>query len=174
MSDELEMVITNNNLPLLANLDQQLRDALHKCMKRISVTVEARARGHIQSQDLTWEPLSAAWTKYKQKQGYSSATYIMTSSYMQSITWQYHEAEFKAEIGIMRSAIHVDPETGKIVNLWQIADALEYGYDPKHIPARPLWRPTYEESKRSAQTMIGLTIKKVLDDVAAKAGGATP
>lgn len=165
MSDELEMTITNNNLPLLGQLEDLVKDHLHAAMKRIGAQVERCAVMHIQNQDLNWEALSPGWLEYKKKHEYSNQIYIMTSSYQQNITWQYTEAEFKVEVGVMRSAMHVDPETGKIQPLWKIAEALEYGYEPNKLPARPLWRPVLEENRRSAQTIVGIAVKKAFEKI---------
>jgi len=174
MTDDLEMVITNNNLPLLSQLEELIRLNLHKTMRQIGLQVERCARMHIQNQDLNWVALSDSWLAEKKKHGYSEQIYIMTSSYLQNITWQYTEAEFKLEVGLMRSAMWIDPNTGHITPAYQIAFALEYGYDPKHIPARPLWHPVLEESRRSAQTKIGISIKKAFLEIEARATKGTP
>lgn len=163
------MIITNNNLPLLAELEEEVKNHLHQVMKRIGSQIERCAINHIQSQDMGWTALSSSWQAYKALNKYSPLTYVMTSSYLQSITWQYTEAEFKVEVGIMRSAMHIDPSTGEIEPLWKIGEALEFGYEPTKLPARPLWRPVLEENRRSAQTLVGVYIKKAFEKIEAKA-----
>ena len=171
MADQgpLEMIITNNNLPLLVQLEELMRQNIHAAMRRIGLQVERCAVLHIQNQDLDWKALSDIWMDYKTKHGYSTDTYIMTSSYQQSITWQYTEAEFKLDVGVMKSAMWINPATGEIQPMWQIAEALEYGYPDHNLPARPLWAPVLEENRRSAQTILGVAIKKSMTQIAEQA-----
>lgn len=171
MSNDLEMIVTNNNLPLLAQMEELIRKNLHRTMRKIGVQLEAKARLHIQHQDLNWKALSDEWLAYKKKNGFSNQIYIMTSSYIQNITWQYTETDFKLDVGLMRSAMWINPENGHIEPLADIAFALEFGYDPKNIPKRPLWGPTLEESRRSISTQIGISVAKSVKQIADQAKG---
>jgi hypothetical protein len=155
----IDVTITNNNLPTLEKLDQIMREELDAAMRRICQETRDIAVLHIQSQDLSWKALSDYWTKYKAKHNYSSNIYIMTATYMNSITWQYDKKTMTGQVGVFKAT------AGHLAHgeeLWKIAEALEYGTIDVggFIPPRPLWAPTWEQKKRSAQTLVGLAIKR--------------
>lgn len=159
MPGKVELDIVNNNMGKMAGLSIFLQDAILNALQRIGLHLERVAKLHIQAQDLPWEPLSPGYLAWKQRNGYSTATYIMTSSYMQAITHDFaREAEgWVLIVGVMRSAPY-HSETGRPMH--EIADILEYGYLEHNtkIPPRPLWLPTLEQNKRSIQTTLGISI----------------
>lgn len=171
MAEDLDVFVHKNNLPLLNDLEMVIKIKLHAAMLRIGIQLERCAVLHINSQDLNWAPLTARWLAYKKRKGYALPVYTMTTSYLQNITHHYTPDEFKMEVGVMRSAMWINPVSGKIQPLYHIADALEYGYDSKNIPARPLWRPVLEENRRSVQTTIGIAIRQGIKTITDRAQG---
>jgi hypothetical protein len=122
-------------------------------LKRIGLQAEKKAVMHLRNQDLGWKPLSERYRK--RKTGERSRTrndggrdkrfkkmsekiLIATSSYLQAITsWVKKETVY---VGVKRG---VTNENGQEIG--NIAKVHEYGSVAKNIPARPLWKPTFEE-----------------------------
>lgn len=176
MPGSVEMIITNNNLPLLAQLDPLMKASLKKAMGEIGAETEAIVVKAIQSQmppgQTPWPELSEWWKEWKKAKGYSDQIYIMTSSYMQAITWKLEmtENDMQTVVGVMRDA-------GQALNgtdLWYVAEILEYGWEQFNvkIPPRPLWRPTLELKKRAWQTKIGTAIYWATQKIKAQATGS--
>lgn len=156
---KLEMRITRNDLHKLSSLPIMLKEELEKALPRIGATIERTIKKHIQNQDLAWEHLTVDYIKWKDREGYSTDTWIMTSSMMNAVTWVVNKDNLSVFIGVNRTAgNHI--ETGK--PLYEIAFALEFGtMDFKSkIPPRPLFQPSLEENKRSVETSVGIAIRR--------------
>lgn len=122
-------------------------------LKRIGLQAEKKAVLHLRNQDLNWKPLSERYRK--RKTGERSRTrndggrdrrfkkmsekiLIATSSYLQAITsWVQKETAY---IGVKRGVKNKDGQ-----EIGNIAKIHEYGSIARNIPARPLWKPTFEE-----------------------------
>jgi hypothetical protein len=163
--DGIELNIDKNNLGSLVMLDEVIAKSIHVAMERVGQKLKAASQGHIQNQDLGWDALNESYLKWKIKEGYSNNIYIMTSSYIQAITYQYSPTYYTLFVGVLRTSTH--PLTGD--SIANIAEILEYGSvsGDRVIPPRPLWTPTLEENKRSIETTIGVWVKKGLDAFAA-------
>ncbi len=171
------MIITNNNLPLLQQLDPLIKASLRKTMNQFGAELEAVAVSAIQQQvrpdGVSWEALQKWWVAWKKKRGYSEQIYVMTSSYMQAITWKMEETydDFQLIVGVMRDAGMAEGEKQPI---WYVAEILEYGWEEFNvpIPPRPLWRPTLEVKKHSMQTRVGTSIYWAIQRIKAQAKGS--
>lgn len=172
----VEMVITNNNLPLLSQLEPLMRARLELALKQIALILEQGAKLAIQNQvapdGSTWEALSAWYVEWKRQKGYSEQIYLMSSSYFQAIT-----NAVSAEGEDLAAIVGVRRDSGTSANgeedIWRIAEILEYGWEEfnVHIPPRPLWRPLLEVNRRSIQTRVGIAIAQSAKIIAAQAKG---
>ena len=125
---------------LAMNLKKDLKAAQEMSLKRFAVKGEAIAIGHIENQDLNWEQLDPKYKAAKERQGYSDKIYVRTSTYFQNITsWV---TDGKALVGVKRTVKNEDGES--VAN---IAKILEYGSKARNLKARPLWRPSWKETR---------------------------
>jgi hypothetical protein len=123
---------------LIGQLEEELTRAQLLSLKRFGLKVEAVAKTHISRQDLKWEALKPVYLARKVKQGMSENTLVATSSYFNSITSFVMLDSVYA--GVRKEAKN---KTGQ--NLADIAAVHEYGSKSGNIPARPLWKPTFQE-----------------------------
>lgn len=123
------------------NINNDMEDAASKSLKQIGLVAEKISKQHISRQDLKWEPLKSSYKKRKRKQGYSTKTLVRTSTYFQAIT--SFTTGNSAHAGVKRSAKSKEGE-----ELANIARVHEFGSPSRNIPARPLWRPTFQETKQ--------------------------
>jgi hypothetical protein len=176
MAGSIDLTVTNNNLPLLSQLDPLMRMSLKRVMSEFGAELEATAVKAIQGQmppnQAPWPELSEWWKEWKKSKGFSEQIYIMSSSYVQAITWKVKETadDIQTIAGVMRDA-------GDTVDggqpIWYVAEILEYGWEEFNvrIPPRPLWRPTLELHRHSFQTRIGTAIYWATQKIAAQAKG---
>lgn len=123
---------------LVANLSAEMQKAREISLKRFGLKVEGLAVGHISKQDLDWKPLKAATISAKVRKGMSENILVETSDYFQAIT-SYVKDE-TAYAGVKKEAKNRD---GDIIH--NIAAVHEYGSRSGNIPARPLWKPSFDE-----------------------------
>lgn len=126
---------------LVDNLGRDLYRAQQRTLKRWGLKAERIAKEHIADQDLPWVPLSPRHLSNKIAGGYSENTYVMTSSYFQSIT-SFVRVD-TAYAGILRGQRNTFGD-----DLGAIARNLEYGNPDTNLPPRPLWKPTFAETMR--------------------------
>lgn len=176
------MHVTNNNLPLLSQLEPLMRARLELALRQIGGILERGAKLAIQNQiapdGSTWESLQEWYVEWKRQKGYSEQIYILSSSYSQAITWQVEseaDGQLTAIVGVLKdsgTSAHGEIET------WRIAEILEYGWEQFNvrIPPRPLWRPLLDVNRRSIETRVGLAIawsaKKIVEQAKGTMGGA--
>jgi hypothetical protein len=171
-----EMIITNNNLPLIERLEPLMREALKKSLGEIGEILQGEAVKAIQTQtppgDAVWPSLQEWYVKWKTRKGYSDQIYIMSSTYIQNITWKLAETpvDFQLVVGLMRS---LGPGAEGNLPTWQVGQILEWGWEQfnTRIPPRPLWQPLLQTRKRSIQTRIGTAIYWSAKKIAAMAKG---
>jgi hypothetical protein len=124
---------------MIKAIQPEMVRAVDISLKRFGLKLEGTAKKHISQQDLPWAPLSAKYIARKVKQGYSENILVRTSSYFQSITsWVSDDTVY---IGVRSEARNKDG-----VVLANIAAVHEYGSKSGVIPARPLWKPSMEET----------------------------
>lgn len=125
-------------------------------MQRIGLQAEKKAVMHLRNQDLNWKPLSERYKKRKtgersrtRKDGgqgkrlkkLSDKILIATSSYLQAITsWATKDVAY---VGVKRGVKNADGQ-----EIGNIAKIHEYGSIARNIPARPLWKPVYDEMQK--------------------------
>jgi hypothetical protein len=96
-----------------------------------------RVKKHIQSQDLGWPPLSRETIR---KKGHPKI-YVDSGAFVSNIKMQVKEGRFKTTIFV--GPTQQSTRTG--LTFQQLAAYMEYG--TSRMPARPVWRPSYDEVK---------------------------
>lgn len=119
-------------------LKAMLKDAQKKCLMRWGLKAEGLAKGHISAQDLGWKPLKAKTVAVKIKAEHSENILVMTSSYFQAIT-SYVKGD------TVYAGVKKGTKTSNM-DLVFIAAVHEYGSVSRNIPARPLWKPVFNET----------------------------
>lgn len=163
MPYKAEMIVTNNNLPLMQRLEPLMREALKKTLSEMGGIMEREAVLAIQNQTPpdggAWQPLQAWYVEWKKKHGFSSQIYTMSSSLVNSITWKFEDTEKDMQliVGVLRTS---GPGQWGDTDIWRVAEILEYGWEQFNvkIPPRPLWRPLLEINRRRIQTRVGVAI----------------
>lgn len=124
---------------LCSILGQEMQKAEDICLQRFALKTEALAKTHMSTQDLGWKRLKAATIARKVRRGESENILIATSTYFQSVTsWVDNGTAYA---GVKKTVTYGDGE--KVEN---IAKLHEYGSKNGNIPARPLWKPTWDEA----------------------------
>lgn len=145
----------------LNNLQKDLETELKKTLAQAAEEVESVAVGHLRNQDLGWKPLTKAYedrkrrVKGKGSRALSEKILIATGTYFQSIT-SYIEG-FNAFIGVKRGVAREKDGTD-IVDIANIHESKE---KRTKIPRRPLWEPTFEETKPEVIKMFKKTLREV-------------
>lgn len=163
MPYKAEIIVTNNNLPLMSKLEPLMREALAKTLKEVGAMMERDAVMAIQNQiapdGSTWEALKEWYVKWKADHKYSTDIYNMTGTYVNAITWKFVDTpeDMQLIVGILRTS---GPGKWANTDTWRVAEILEYGWEQFNvkIPPRPLWRPLLEVHRRRIQTRVGTAI----------------
>lgn len=171
-----EMIVTNNNLPLIERLEPLMRAALSKTLSEMGAIMEREAvlaiQGQVPPGGGAWEPLKEWYVQWKQDHGFSTDIYIMSSSLVQAITWKFEDTEKDMQliVGVARNS---GPGKWGHTDIWRIAEILEYGWEEfdVKIPPRPLWRPLLELNRRRIQTRVGTAIYWATKKIEALAKG---
>lgn len=118
---------------------------------RLSGHLAGRLRQVILAQELDWEPLSERWLKYKIKKGWDTRILRATGAYVNSIQPRK----------VSKHVYKVAPSNRKTksgATLHQIGSYLEYGTvnadGSMRMPARPHWRPVWEEFLREQGEIV--------------------
>lgn len=121
------------------------------------------AKDHITSNDLSWAPLSDAWSDYKERMGWAPDIYMASGSYYEAITANIDLVTLTAFAGVRKG-----PLSGSSgIPLMVVAELMEYGFMEYPfvaggLQARPLWTPTFEE------TIAWMSINMSWDDIFAR------
>lgn len=122
---------------IIRNLRRNISHANQTSLKQVGLKMERIAVKHMQRQDLGWQPLKQKTLESKIRKGQSNKMLIATSEYFQAIT-SFTKGNV-AFAGVTRNA-----KNRKGDALVSIARVHEFGN--QNTPARPLWRPTWNET----------------------------
>jgi hypothetical protein len=132
----------------LESFQSELNRELAKVTTQVAEFVESKATSHLKNQDLGWQPLSPAYLRWKLShrgrgsRRLSEKILIATGTYFQSIT-SYIESPTSAFIGVKRGVAR-EADGSDVIDIASIHESRE----PRtRIPRRPLWEPTYNETK---------------------------
>jgi len=109
--------------------------ALESHLEVLGADISKAVADHIRSQDLKWAKLSA-YTIYKK--GHDKI-YLDSWEYVRSIRAKVEKSATSATLTVSPEGNH--KKSG--LSMQDLARILEYG--DVGLPARPLWRPTFEE-----------------------------
>jgi len=133
-------------------LKRESRRTIGKQLKKIEATVLS----HLDSQDLGWQELSEAYLEKKERAGLSPDTLRATNQMYSNITTA-QENDYSGAVGVMRGV-----KTKEGEELTDIAIIHEQPEDDgKVMPARKLWKPTFDEM----QTGIAAALKGIAIEV---------
>lgn len=120
------------------NMKRESRRTIGRQLK----LVEAKVLSHIDQQDLDWDPLTPAYEKSKARKKLSPDI-LRASNQMYSNITTAQEDNFSGAVGVKRGVKSKDGE-----DLTDIALIHEQPEDDgTKIPARKLWKPTFNEMK---------------------------
>jgi len=146
----------------LETMERELDAELRQTTAQAAQLVESTAVGHLRNQDLGWTGLKAAYLARKKtargkgSRSLSEKILIATGTYFQSIT-SYVEG-LVAFVGVKRGVAR-EADGTDVLNLARIH---EEGAPNANIPARPLWKPTFDECKPKVVRMFANALKEVL------------
>ena len=128
-----------NKVKLLCSIiGEEMQKSEQLCLQRFGLKAEALAKTHLSLQDLKWTALKPATIARKVRNGHSENILIQTSTYFQSITsWVEGETAY---VGVKKTARSGGED------LANIARVQEFGSKSRNIPARPLWKPVWDEA----------------------------
>lgn len=117
--------------------------------------IEARVLKHIDSQDLNWAKLSDPYAARKEKLNLSPDILRASNQMYQNITTSIENA-FEGAVGVKRGVKTKDG--AEVTDIALIHEQPED--DGKKIPARKLWKPTFDEVKEGAAAELkGIAIE---------------
>lgn len=122
-------------------------------------------RDAIYHQQYRWVPLTERYLSWKKRVSRDTRIYLATHEFVQSI--QVIPTEDGEEIGFivgLPDKIHVDSG----LPLRKLAAIHEFGSPKQNIPARPLWRPTWERFRREAEVRLAKRLKDFANEEARK------
>jgi len=117
--------------------DKPLKKIVNK-MDNLGKTVRDALKNHIKSNDLPWKKLSPITVRIKG----NNKIYIDHGTYMNKIIHSVRPTKDNGLIVVITT--RGNHYSGLSAN--ELAKILEYG--TSKTPARPLWRPTFEEMKK--------------------------
>jgi hypothetical protein len=133
------------------NLKRESRRTLGRCLKKI----EAKVLSHIDRQDLNWAELNEKYAAQKARKGLSPDTLRASNVMYGNITTNQPD-DFSGAVGVKRGV-----RDGNGQDVTDIALIHEQPDDDgTKIPARKLWKPTFEEMKPGlARELQGIAIE---------------
>tara|TARA_R110000850_G_scaffold101122_2_gene209301 strand:- start:888 stop:1364 length:477 start_codon:yes stop_codon:yes gene_type:complete len=120
-------------------IEQLGKETMIEGLVKTGLFAEGTAKKHMSRQDLGWKALNKDYKDYKKSKGLSTNTLVATSAYFQAIT-SFSKGK-QVNVGVKKVAR--DKEGNEIAN---IAAIHEFGSTKRGIPARPLWKPTLDET----------------------------
>lgn len=147
----LEMVqewIDNLQGKLLAEGAESLEEEAEKYAQMV--------RDSIYHQQYRWVPLTKRYLAWKKRVNRDARIYLATHEFVQSI--QVIPTEEGEKIGFivgLPDKLHVDSG----LPIRKLAAIHEFGSPKMNIPARPVWRPTWERFRREAKARITARLK---------------
>lgn len=124
---------------LISRLASEFTSAGQTSLQRFGLKMEAIVKKHMADQDLRWIPLQPATISQKVKRGYSTDILIASSTYFQAIT--SNVTDDTVFVGVPKGTREPNG-----ADTWMIAQVHEFGSQTGGIPARPLWRPSFQEA----------------------------
>ena len=154
MATKQVRVKSTNNIAKVAKAFNATQ--MRSLKESVGLRLERAFVQRIKQGDSSWAPLSSKWAEQK---GHGKQWYY-TGRLENAI--EYEIDGDGVRVGILKHESY--PETGSTVAV--VAASLEYGAPTRNIPARPLFRPVFDEQVKGivkdAAKDIEKRIKKVL------------
>lgn len=140
---------------VLNEASPKLKSESRRTIGRQLKKIEAKVLSHIDNQDLEWTPLSEKYAATKERKKLSPDILRASNQMYQNIT-THQEDNFSGAVGVKRG---VKEKNGQDVT--DIALIHEQPDDDgKKIPARKLWKPTFDEMKAGiGEALKGIAIE---------------
>jgi len=140
---------------VLNEASPKMKAESRKAIGRQLKLIEAKVLGHIDEQDLEWEPLSPAYAKYKERKKLSPDI-LRASNQMYSNITTYQGDSYSGAVGVKRGVKTKDGED--VTDIALIHEQPDD--DGEKIPARKLWKPTFDEMKEGiGEALKGIAIE---------------
>lgn len=137
MTQQASHVVAKNKFPeIAASLNPKQMKGLKES---IGLRLERAFKERIKEGDASWAPLSAKWAD---KKGHGKQWYHTTRL---ENAIEYAIGKDSVHVGILKHEQY--PESGSTVAV--VAASLEYGAPTRNIPARPLFRPVFDEQVKN-------------------------
>ena len=151
----------NKTIRKLKRFQKKLEAKLLQTTEQAAEYVESIAVGHLKNQDLGWAPLKKSYlerkllTQKRKGRSLSGKILIATGTYFQSIT-SYVEG-LHAFVGVKRGVAREKDGKTDVVDIAAVHE--EPITSP--VPKRPLWIPTFEETKSEVVKMFKKALREV-------------
>lgn len=134
---------------VLKQASPKLRSESRRTIGRQLKRIEAKVLSHLDSQDLEWQALSEQYAKTKERKKLSPDMLRATNQMYSNITTA-QEDDFTGAVGVKRGVKTADGND--VTDITLIHEQPED--DGKVIPARKLWKPTFEEMKPGIESAL--------------------
>ena len=139
---------------VLHEVSPKLKSESRRTIGRQLHKIEAKVLSHIDKQDLDWTPLSEKYAASKKKQ--KSPDILRLSNQMYSNITTAQEGNFSGVVGVKRGVKNKDG--GDVTDIALIHEQPDN--DGAKIPARKLWKPTFDAMKEGiAKELKGIAIE---------------
>jgi hypothetical protein len=140
---------------VLNEASPKLKSESRRTIGRQLKKIEATVLNHIDKQDLEWTPLNESYAAHKEKKKLSPDILRATNQMYSNIT-TVQEGNYSGAVGVKRGVKSKDG--ADITDIALIHEQPED--DGKKIPARKLWKPTFDAMKEGiAKELKGIAIE---------------
>jgi hypothetical protein len=141
---------------VLNEASPKLKSESRRTIGRQLKKIEAKVLNHIDEQDLGWDPLNPAYLKAKKKKHKGVEDILRASNQMYQNITTHQEDSFSGAVGVKRGVKTKDgADVTDIALIHEQPDD-----DGKKIPARKLWKPTFNEMKAGiGEALKGIAIE---------------
>lgn len=140
---------------VLDSASPTLRKESGRRIGRLLKTTEAKVLSHLDDQDLDWTPLNEGYKEAKERKKLSPDILRRTNQMYSNITTA-QEDDYSGAVGVKRGVKSKDG--GDLTDIALIHEQPDN--DGKKIPARKLWKPTFDEVKPTAEAVLkGIAIE---------------
>ena len=153
MATKQVRVTSTNNIAKVAKAFDATQ--MRSMKESVGLRLERAFVQRIKQGDSSWAPLSSKWAEQK---GHGKQWYY-TGRLEQAI--EYEIDGDGVRVGILKHESY--PDTGSTVAV--VAASLEYGAPTRNIPARPLFRPVFDEQGGDIVKDAAKDIKKRINKV---------
>ena len=148
----------------LGSLEKVAVQKIRQAVGEAGEEVEAIVVKNLEEQRLPWRPLKPSYKRRKMRikgkggKRLSEKILIATGTYLENITTAVSIDGLSVFVGVIRGNARYEDGTDVV----DIAAIHEYGAPSRNIPARPLWKPSFEEAKESVTGIFKEKLREIL------------